>query len=159
MARITANRFHTFCYGHRVVGHEGHCRMLHGHEGCVHFYCEADSLDELGRVIDFSVIKEKLCMWLEDNWDHKFLYWEKDNLMNQILSTHMPELQSNEIQDLFDGTVKLSFNPTAENLANHLLTVVGPVRLKGTGVRLVKVVFEETRKCSVTCELGSLLIR
>ena len=73
----TASRYHDFSTGHRVYGHENKCAHAHGHNYRVHFHC-AGGLDNVGRVIDFSVIKDKLCNWLEDNWDHKFILWEKD---------------------------------------------------------------------------------
>jgi 6-pyruvoyltetrahydropterin/6-carboxytetrahydropterin synthase len=139
MAFLTAQRYHDFSYGHRVVGHESKCANLHGHNGRVTFFCEADALDSVGRVIDFSVIKEKLCMWVEDNWDHKMLVFYQDPMALTL-------------QELDTTVVVLPFNPTAENLALYLLEVVGPRELKGTGVELVNVIFEETRKCSVTVE-------
>jgi 6-pyruvoyltetrahydropterin/6-carboxytetrahydropterin synthase len=139
MAFLTAQRYHDFSYGHRVVGHESKCANLHGHNGRVTFFCEADALDSVGRVIDFSVIKEKLCMWVEDNWDHKMLVFYQDPM-------------GFTLQELDPTVVVLPFNPTAENLALYLLEVVGPRELKGTGVDLVNVIFEETRKCSVTVE-------
>jgi 6-pyruvoyltetrahydropterin/6-carboxytetrahydropterin synthase len=132
---ITVTRWHDFSYGHRVVGHEGKCCNLHGHNARVHFTCTAPDLDKLGRVIDFGVIKTRLCDWLEGVWDHKMLIWQED--------INLPLLRA------VDPTVvQLNFNPTAENLANYLLTHVGPTALRGTGVTLIKVVFEETRKCS-----------
>ena len=88
MSGFSVTRYHDFSYGHRVVGHETKCRHLHGHNGRVHFTCRAEpgvkGLDDIGRVIDFGVIKSKLCMWLEDNWDHKFLAWENDQLMQGL---------------------------------------------------------------------------
>ncbi len=149
--KTTANRYHDISCGHRVVGHESKCRHLHGHNYRVHFFCEANSLDDLGRVIDFSVIKSQLCMWLEDNWDHKFLHWEDDQLLINLseASCKGPE----DCCEIFDESlVALPFNPTAENMAEYLLTVVGPLQLRGYYVNLVKVVIEETRKCSVTAE-------
>ena len=44
----------------------------------------------------------------------------------------------------------LSFNPTAENMGQYLIDVIGPRQLEGTGVKLVSVNIEETRKCNVT---------
>ncbi|HET9130028.1 MAG TPA: 6-carboxytetrahydropterin synthase, partial [Terriglobia bacterium] len=73
-----AKRYHDISCGHRVYGHESKCAHLHGHNYRVHFVCEAEQLDQVGRVIDFSEIKHRLCEWLEDNWDHKFLMWEQD---------------------------------------------------------------------------------
>jgi 6-pyruvoyltetrahydropterin/6-carboxytetrahydropterin synthase len=137
---ITANRYHDISCGHRVVGHEGKCRHLHGHNYRIHFVCGSAELDMVGRVIDFSVIKAKLCMWLEDVWDHKMLIWRDDPLL--------PELQK-----IDPSVVVVPFNPTAENIGNHLLQVVAPELLHGTGVTLIKCVVEETRKCSAEVTL------
>lgn len=135
---IKAVRYHDFSCGHRVVGHEGKCKYFHGHNYRVTFYVEAKELDDIGRVIDFSVIKSHLCMWLEDNWDHKFVAWDQDPIINKFCEDHLKEL----------GIVKVPFNPTAENMGLYLLREVGPDMLGGTGVVLIKVVVEETRKCS-----------
>ena len=135
MSRVRASRYHDFSYGHRIDGHESKCRFLHGHNGRVHFVCQGE-LDTLGRVLDFSVIKEKLCQWVEDNWDHKFLLWEKDHWFAKLDEAGAP------------GIIAVPFNPTAENMGIHLIDVIGPTQLEGTGVTLVKVEIEETRKCS-----------
>lgn len=139
---IQATRYHDISCGHRVVGHESKCRYLHGHNYRVHFYCAAEQLDSIGRVIDFSVIKERLCMWLEDTWDHKTLLSSDDPACPSLLSA------------LADSFVLVPFNPTAENMGQYLLDVVGPAQLEGTGVVLTKVVIEETRKCSAIIEKG-----
>lgn len=138
MAKITATRYHDFSTGHRVYGHESKCAHLHGHNYRIHLTVEAEQLDNIGRVMDFSVIKEKLAYWLEDNWDHKFLVWEKDPFA--------PTLKGIDPE----GTVVVQFNPTAENMGQYLIDVVGPKQLEGTGVKLVSVNIEETRKCNVT---------
>ena len=135
---ITAERYHDISCGHRVVGHEGKCRFLHGHNYRIHFEVAAEALDEVGRVLDFSVIKEKLCMWLEDHYDHKFLIWEKDPLLE--------ELQKLSEESL----VIVPFNPTAENIAQHLVEVIAPQQLKDTGCTLISYKVEETQKCSAT---------
>lgn len=140
---ITAERYHDISCGHRVVGHENKCAFLHGHNYRIHFTCAAIELDIVGRVIDFGVMKAKLCDWLEEEWDHKFLVWKKDPFFNgtAIISELRPSL------------VFVPFNPTAENMARHLLHVIGPMRLNGGGVKLIKVTVEETRKCSATVTL------
>lgn len=144
MKRITAERYHDISTGHRVVGHENKCRHLHGHNYRIHFVCEADQLDSVGRVIDFGVIKEKLCMWVENYWDHKFLAWEHDPVM-KVACEHM---QGDEF--FGESIVFVPFNPTAENMAQHLVEVIGPQQLAGTGVTLVSVRIEETAKCSAS---------
>ena len=148
----TAVRYHDISCGHRVVGHENKCRHLHGHNYRVTFTVQMEgenTTDGIGRVMDFSVIKEKLCMWLEEHWDHKMLLWKNDPIRNFIdpqIETHVSLKTAADI--VHDSIVYVSFNPTAENMAQHLVEVVGPFQLQGTGVRLVKCSVEETRKCS-----------
>lgn len=177
--KITATRFHDFSCGHRVVGHEGKCAFLHGHNYRVHFTVELPTLelDTVGRVLDFSVIKARLCEWLEANWDHKFLAWDLDPVMTTINATmqmmagcakeaNQPKFKGiippMEVQlghdfaavydNLLSSIVWVSFNPTAENMAGYLLDLGNDELLDGTGARLIKVVIEETRKCSAQAE-------
>lgn len=152
---ITATRYHDISCGHRVYQHEGKCAHLHGHNYRIHFTVAASDqfvtvgvdqkinhemgLDSVGRVLDFGVIKELLCNWLETNWDHKFLVYNKDPWYMQMYA--------------FDQTVKpVLFNPTAENMAKYLVEVIGPQQLRDTDVTLIKCTVEETRKCSATYE-------
>lgn len=157
---ISANRYHDICAGHRVVGHENKCRHLHGHNYRVEFFCSASSLDKVGRIIDFSVIKEKLCMWLEDNWDHKFLMWDKDPWLEPIQAMLHNEDNLLECEDIGieDSIVAVPFNPTAENMAEYLVRHIGPEQLAGTEVKLMVVNIYETRKCSATYILPNLAI-
>lgn len=149
---IQAKRYHDISCGHRVVGHEGKCRHLHGHNYRVHFVCEADALDDVGRVIDFGEIKSRLCMWLEEEWDHKFLAWDEDKLMEGIFVEVNNFLEDEDSRMFRESIVPVPFNPTAENMAQYLIEVIGPQQLGGTGIRLVEVSIEETSKCSVTVE-------
>lgn len=147
---IQARRYHDISCGHRVVGHEGKCRHLHGHNYRIHFICEAEQLDSVGRVIDFSVIKEKLCMWLENVLDHKFLAWKEDELIKNLIPFCSRLAMTPDQLMTFDSFVFVPFNPTAENIAKYLVNTVGPKQLAGTGVRLVECVVEETAKCSAS---------
>lgn len=141
---ITANRYHDISVGHRVSGHESKCAHLHGHNYRIHFEVTANTqLDKVGRVLDFSVIKERLCMWLEDNWDHRFLIW-CDDYMSEVLKLVDPM-----------GVVVVPFNPTAENMAEYLLNVVCPSQLEGLDVTVLRVLIDETRKCSVSAALSN----
>lgn len=177
-------RTHEICAGHRVVGHESKCRHLHGHNYVFHFEVvplrdkrkvtvpgpgsapdvvmqvtspERTKLDELGRVIDFSVVKSTLCEWLELNWDHRFLHWEEDELIRGIkilvdhdTTHHSPQtIAQKDALHLFDSFVELPFNPTAENLAAYMVNVIGPKLLDEHGVELVSCRIEETSKCHV----------
>lgn len=170
----TVIRSHEICAGHRVVGHESKCRHLHGHNYKFHFkvapkrvesenyipgakgFSVEGKLDNVGRVIDFSVVKTTLCQWLEDNWDHKFLHWENDSVINSLIVVASTEfarennLVTDEDYDPFvDSLVALPFNPTAENLAAYMVNVIGPQLLDEYGVELVECTIEETSKCHV----------
>ena len=143
MKSITATRHHDFSCGHRIVGHEGKCRFLHGHNYRVHFTAQAGQLDNLGRVVDFSAIKNTLCQWLEDNWDHKFVMWAEDPLQG-----HMNKFRADGGIDL--GIVLVPFNPTAENMGLYLMEHVAPMIFNSPDLKLIRVDVEETRKCFAT---------
>jgi 6-pyruvoyltetrahydropterin/6-carboxytetrahydropterin synthase len=143
---ITATRVYDFCYGHSVTGHHiegkpGKCRHIHGHNGRIEWTISVPELDELGRVLDFGVMKQLLDEWVETHWDHKFLLWEQDPRASQLALAD-PE-----------GIILLDFNPTAENLAHYLLRQVGSKVLKKTKAQLVAVRLWETRKCFVDVTL------
>lgn len=132
-------RIHDFSCGHRVVGHEGKCKDLHGHNYRAHLTVGpssgTESLDSVGRVIDFAVIKTVLCAWIEDTWDHQFLVWNEDPLLEAMRG--------------LPGICVVPFNPTAENMAAFLVEHVGPIVLTDE-VQLIACTLEETRKCSAT---------
>lgn len=136
----TVVRKHEIHCGHRVVGHEGKCKNLHGHSYVFEFHCQAEDLDCLGRVIDFSVIKGELCEWLEDQWDHRMLIWEEDPLL--------PSLRK-----LDRYIVSVDFNPTAENLGEYLLKSVAPKLLDRHKIVCSKVIVHETGKCRAEVSL------
>lgn len=140
MTKLFAVRKHEIHTGHRVYGHTGKCKNLHGHSYVVHFYCEADTLNELGMVVDFGIIKTTLCQWLEDNFDHKFLLWENDPIADSLMQIE-PNL------------VIVPFNPTAENIALYLIKEIAPSLLKHSKVKVSKIIVEETSKCKAECEI------
>jgi 6-pyruvoyltetrahydropterin/6-carboxytetrahydropterin synthase len=97
---------------------------------------QADSLDNIGRVIDFSVIKRELGAWLDDNWDHAMVVNQDDiELLRYLQSTQ----QRHYI---------MTCNPTAENMAQHLMEI-GNILLQPFGVSLVKIKLWETPNCFV----------
>lgn len=133
---ITAVRRVQFCAGHRLWRHEGACAHLHGHNYVVFFHVTAEQIDEVGRVVDFSVLKERLGGWICRNWDHGFICHRED----EDALKAMAAIPGQKVY-------AMDRNPTAENLADHLLRTVGPEQLAGTGVQLVKVVLWETENC------------
>ena len=81
-----------FSAAHRLVGYNGLCSALHGHNWTVQVFIRAKELDGIGIAADFTVIKRELTAILAD-YDHKYL---------------------NELPD-FQGV-----NPTSENIARIL---------------------------------------
>lgn len=126
-----------FCAGHRVHGHESKCKHPHGHNYVVYVTAEPmKGLDTLGRVIDFSVIKDRLGAWIDEQWDHAFLYWRKDEEMAAIY-------QANPCWKHF----VMPENPTAENMAAFLYWVVCPALFSDKGIDVTQVVIHETENC------------
>jgi 6-pyruvoyltetrahydropterin/6-carboxytetrahydropterin synthase len=149
---LYAHREHEIAIGHRVHNHESKCAHIHGHNLLITFFCRAPKLDSVGRVIDFSVIKSTLVEWIENNWDHKSLFWEEDPVIKSMWE-NLEGMPLDYAKFIEKSIVWVPFNPTSENIANYLLHNVGPRTLKGTGVELVRVTVMETRKCGVTMEL------
>lgn len=138
-----ARKFH-FCSGHRVYGHESKCANLHGHNYHLTVYATTESLDHLGRVVDFSVLKNKLDPWLQTNWDHTFLIYDQDREM----------LEMEEKAPKNKPWFLCPFNPTAENMALYLMKKIFPDLLAGTGICISRIELEETKNCKVVISSG-----
>jgi len=129
-----------FCYGHRVMGHENKCGTLHGHNGILWIHATPfHDLDAIGRVVDFSVLKEVIGGWVDEHWDHTMIIFKEDKNVIDLLK------QAPGFKSIF----VLDRNPTAENMAAYLLDEVCPVLLKGKGIYVHKIVFYETENCFV----------
>jgi 6-pyruvoyltetrahydropterin/6-carboxytetrahydropterin synthase len=63
---------------HRIPLHESKCRAFHGHRYVAEITCAIPELDDLGRVVDFGVVKEKVGGWIDDNWDHTAILMRSD---------------------------------------------------------------------------------
>jgi 6-pyruvoyltetrahydropterin/6-carboxytetrahydropterin synthase len=140
---ITATRRLQFAAGHRVVGHEGKCAAPHGHNYVVFLEAHATKgLDPIGRVIDFGVLKERVGTWIDNCWDHGFIFKTTDRDMSKFLMSRKKW-----------KWYSLRANPTAENMADFLLRYVCPSVLKDTGVTVGKVTLWETENCFAEAKL------
>lgn len=117
----TLRRSWDFCYGHRVLGHEGKCRNLHGHNGRLTVELICERLDSLGRLIDFAEVKRWMIEFLDTEWDHRMLIYAVDPLAERLVN--------------LDPTVRVvDFNPTVENMSMHALeNIKGRVRAETDG--------------------------
>jgi 6-pyruvoyltetrahydropterin/6-carboxytetrahydropterin synthase len=143
LTTVTCTRRLTFEAGHRVFQHESKCAHFHGHSYKALIEAEGP-LDAIGRVIDFSVLKERIGRWIDGHFDHGFLVWDKDTDAIQVLSQLVP------VQKIYP----LPYNPTAENIAKFLLEDICPFVLDGTGVTVTRVVIHETENCSAEARLA-----
>lgn len=131
-----------FDAAHRVVDHESKCKNLHGHRYAIEATFEAAALDTLGRVIDFGEIRSILGQWIDENWDHTTILWEKDKELGEVIAGKTG-------QRIF----YMPANPTAENMAEYLLNEIIPFLFNGKGVVCTRVLLQETPNCSVTVSL------
>jgi 6-pyruvoyltetrahydropterin/6-carboxytetrahydropterin synthase len=118
---VRASKFVDFCYGHRIPGHGGKCRHLHGHNARVEIECEGP-LDELGMVVDFLEIKRLVSAWIDEHWDHRMILQRGDPLVEQLRAQGEPVFE-------------LEGPTTAENLARHLFGVARDAGLPVSAVR------------------------
>ncbi len=124
--------------GHRLWKHEGKCKHLHGHRYDFRVWFTAEDLDDIGRVIDFNEVKNKVGGWLESNWDHGTILNEKDPIT---------WLWKGEKELLYGQKFfLLPCNPSAENLASYLLKIANEL-MNGTNIKIPKVGVFETPNC------------
>ncbi len=141
--KVTITRKLEFDAGHRVMNHESKCATLHGHRYVVEVTAEAEQLDHIGRIIDFSVLKEKIGTWLDQAWDHNVIIFKDDIETIKALQS-IPRKKDPYISD---------WNPTAENMADFLLKRICPEVLAGSAVTVTKVTVWETPNCRAEATL------
>lgn len=152
----TCTRRIEFDAGHRVLGHGGKCRHLHGHRYAAEVTCRALCLDSLGMVVDFSVIKDKVGRWVDENWDHNILLHPNDPLaeLHARLKQNAHRFPDNdEIEQIAWGVfhgkdpyLMPEGNPTAEYIADHLFHMANTI-LASDRIEVVHVRVYETPNC------------
>lgn len=140
MSRTTITRRIEWDSAHRVLRHESKCGSLHGHRYVALVTCTADELDQCDRVVDFSVIKERVGGWVDDQWDHTTLVNEDDESLKHWC---WEECTSHDKRRPY----LFKAEPTAETIAAELLRVA-QVLLADTGVVVTQVEVFETPNCS-----------
>ena len=146
---ITVMKQVKFCAGHRLLGHEGKCANLHGHNYLAQIFVTGNEVDHLGRVVDFAVINKLFKGWIDENWDHGMLLWEED-------TEAIEALNGLSVSRLFT----LPYNPTAENMARYLLFEVSPQlldQIKDYHITVSKVVIWETENSAAEVSFDSKL--
>ena len=164
-----------FCYGHRVWSQilntefslDGclKCRHLHGHQGKILVYLEAQELNN-GMVTDFKHLNW-FKQFLDDTLDHKFILDINDPLFSTLLphinkydlikfeeGYLLPDLnklkdEESHIIELYEGYVIVDFVPTSENLSAWFLKIVQN-KMEKLNIKVSHVEFLETPKSKST---------
>lgn len=119
--------------GHRLQNHEGKCRHVHGHRYVLDLTCSASKFDQVGRVIDFGVVKQVFGGWLDEQLDHGFIAERGDPII-EFLTTNGSKVHI------------VDWPPTAENLSMYLFGVANAV-LAGHNVTVQALRVYETPNC------------
>lgn len=129
-----------FDAGHRVIGHELKCKYLHGHRYALEITARAKQLDDLGRVVDFGMLKSVVKEWIDRNFDHNVILHKGDQKLGDYITSHTG-------QEVYF----MDANPTAENIAIHLKKDIIPMLFTKNSFEVVRVRLYETPNCFVDC--------
>lgn len=127
-----------FDAAHRVVNHDSKCKFLHGHRYVLEVTASSDILDELGMVVDFGKMKRIIKEWIDSNFDHNVILHKSDFEMGKKIA----ELTGQKIY-------YMDQNPTAENIALHLKTLIMPKLFDDVKFKISKIRLYETPNCFV----------
>ena len=141
---ITATKVLEFDAAHRLLNHESKCANLHGHRYRAEITVWANSLDEVGRVIDFGCVKELVGGWIDKNLDHACIVNFADSALIEFLQTNNQRKYVMKFGE-----------PSAENMARDLLEVANAL-LAPKGVNVHKIRLYETPSCFVDCSVDVL---
>lgn len=151
--KYTCVRRLQFCAGHRVYKHESKCANIHGHNYVLYIHARPiKGLDPIGRVIDFSVLKKWMGDWIDEHWDHGFIYYNNDPELKKLFAIYQGNVPVYGALYEHKNYVLYS-NPTAENMAAHLLNDICPDLFHDTQIEVYKIVLWETENCFVEVEL------
>jgi 6-pyruvoyltetrahydropterin/6-carboxytetrahydropterin synthase len=135
---ITCTRRIEFDSAHRILNHESKCKFLHGHRYALEASFVANKLDNLGRVIDFGIIRDLLGSWVDEHLDHNTILCRKDENLGEKIAAETGQ-----------KIYYLEENPTAENIAQHILEEICPKLFAEKNVKCVAIKLYETPNCSV----------
>jgi 6-pyruvoyltetrahydropterin/6-carboxytetrahydropterin synthase len=121
-----------FCYGHRLMGHPGKCRHVHGHSVKAAITVAAPELNDQGMVCDFADIGAIASRYIDAVLDHNLLLHRDDPLA--------PALERGGERFLL-----LDEHPTAEYLAKMI-----HAEIKAHGLNVTRVALWETSSACAT---------
>ena len=99
-----------FCYGHRLLDHDGICKHPHGHNAVAEIEVRAETLDRRNMVVDFNDIKRLVKEWIDRELDHRMILRHDDPLVKAL-------------QELGEPVYLLDSDPTVERIARLVFDV------------------------------------
>jgi 6-pyruvoyltetrahydropterin/6-carboxytetrahydropterin synthase len=121
-----------FCYGHRLMGHPGKCKHLHGHSVKAAITIVAEALNDQGMVCDFSEVTQAAQKFIDETLDHNFLIHREDPLVPALAEAKERFLLVDE-------------HPTAEFLARMIFEAI-----RKEGLNVTRVTLWETTSASAS---------
>jgi len=133
-------------FAHRAPFHDGHCKLLHGHNWTFTITFGASETDDNGFVVDFGKLKE-LKRSLDDTFDHAL-----------VLSANDPERQDIEkfLDSLGINNVRMLDDCSCEGIAKFVFHLANSFILVNTKNRayVEEVTVHEDSRNSATYAVG-----
>ncbi len=139
LGQITISRRFEWDAAHRIAGHEGACKAIHGHRYAAEVVVTAPQVDALGRVVDYGVLKALIGDWIDSHFDHSALFDRNDA---EPAVKAVAELNG----QLGKPVYWLDTPPTAEAIVAELAGVIAPM-LAQRGLTLTRIRLWETPNC------------
>ncbi len=130
--KFSVKKIFFISYAHRLLNYNGKCENLHGHNARIEIKIESSKLNSEKMVEDFTKIKNKAGVWLNENLDHKTILSNRDPLVNALKSHKQKMFLTHE-------------NPTAEALCK---IIYENIRKLGFDIKSVKFWENETSVAS-----------
>jgi 6-pyruvoyltetrahydropterin/6-carboxytetrahydropterin synthase len=131
-----------FAAAHRLIlGYEGKCANLHGHNYGLHVKISAEKLDRRGFIADITKVKSVLNNWVSEHLDHSVLISQADEALLVFLRQ--------EKQKFY--LIPEAENTTLEYLSKHLHQIFNSL-LKPLNVCLIAVTLSENQTAYATYE-------
>lgn len=111
-------------FAHRQHRHDGHCRLVHGHNWGITLTFGCEEPDENGFVVDFGKLRY-LQDWIAEHLDHACVFNRDDPLREALLTAGGAMAWKPYVVE----------SCSCEGLAHHLFDEFDPMVRKGSGGR------------------------
>ena len=81
--KTCTKRWDNFPFAHRAPNHDGHCKLIHGHNWSFEVTFECETCDDNGFVFDFGKL-QPVKKTLDDTFDHTLVLSANDPLRREI---------------------------------------------------------------------------